>query len=76
MGISMSFDSPCWTVYAFDTKTERDTWVRKNAYKDGNQVSEAITAKEMRKILGSGALCWDDHSGYPGPGCIIIAEPY
>jgi len=53
MGIDMSYDSDCWSVYMFETKTERDKWVWDNRYSDqGNIVSEAISRKVAYKITG------------------------
>lgn len=43
-----------WTVYAFDSKREREEWLYKNDTKDGKEVAMAITSKEMKKILPCG----------------------
>jgi hypothetical protein len=55
MGVDMSYDSPCWTVYGFNSKAEREAWLKDNKYKDGNIVAEAITQRIAYKIAGVNA---------------------
>ena len=52
MGIDYEYTCPCWTAYGFSTKKERDEFVEKNEYRNGNRVMEAITRKAMLKIIG------------------------
>lgn len=52
MGLNYTYDSPCWVVYVFPTKQERDLWVDENEYDQstGNYVAEAISCDTARKI--------------------------
>jgi len=52
MGLNYTYDSPCWVLYAFDTRQERDQWVRENEYcqDTGNYVAEAVTARVAAQI--------------------------
>lgn len=50
MGIEYTYDSPCWSLYAFDSKKERDEWMRENKYANGNIVAEEVSIKTARKI--------------------------
>ena len=52
MGLNYTYDSPCWMVYAFTSKADRDQWVSDNEYSQatGNYVAEAITADTARQI--------------------------
>lgn len=52
MGTNYSYDSACWTAYAFDSKVERDTWLAEHEYKDGNRVAEVIDRATAHKIAG------------------------
>ena len=66
MGVNFTFDSPCWTAYAFDTKSERDQYVEDNEYRDGNRVTEIIDRKIAYKIAGVNTynlphICKDDN---------------
>ncbi len=61
MGMNYTYDSPCWKAYRFEKKAERDAWVDKNEYKDGNRVAESVTLKIAYKIIGykSSTRYWD-----------------
>jgi hypothetical protein len=51
MGLNYTYDSPCWVIYAFDTKSDRDNWVNNHTYNDnGNLVAESVSADVARKI--------------------------
>ncbi len=52
MGLNYTYDSPCWTLYAFDSAAERDAWVEDNEYSQdtGNYVAEPVTSETARKI--------------------------
>lgn len=50
MGTSFTYDSPCWMVYAFKTKKERDDWVKADDYPNGNPTRESVTAEIAYKI--------------------------
>ena len=50
MGLSYTYDSPCWMVHAFTSKSERDNWVKENKYDNGNLVAEAVDGQTARKI--------------------------
>ena len=51
MGLNYTYDSPCWMVYCFDSKADRDRWLKDNEYNDnGNLVAEAVTFAEACKI--------------------------
>ena len=52
MGVNYTFDSPCWTAYQFNSKTERDAWVASGGYQDGNRVKTAIKRADVDKIIG------------------------
>jgi hypothetical protein len=52
MGINFTYESPCWTVFMFDSKKERDTWVAKNEYVDRNIRAQAISQKIAYQIMG------------------------
>lgn len=50
MGLGYTYDSPCWRVYVFDSKAERDAWVDENEYNNGNYVAEAVNYRTACKI--------------------------
>lgn len=52
MGLNFTYDSPCWMVYMFDTKAERDQWVKDNEYSQdtGNYVAQAVDLDTARQI--------------------------
>jgi hypothetical protein len=50
MSVNYTYDSPCWTLYAFDCKQDRDEWLYENKYRDGNIIAEAVDYKTARKI--------------------------
>jgi hypothetical protein len=52
MGTNYTYDSPCWSAYAFSTKAERDEWLDKHSYKDGNLVAEPISRRDAFRIAG------------------------
>lgn len=53
MGVEYTYDSPCWTVYAFTTAARRNAWVCANEYNDqGNRVAEVITRRQAVRIAG------------------------
>lgn len=53
LGIRFTYDSPCWSVYAFDSKAARDKYVEQHELDDNNNVvMEAITRREAERILG------------------------
>ncbi|MCM0758470.1 hypothetical protein M7775_07770 [Sporomusa sphaeroides DSM 2875] len=54
MGINFTYDSPCWKAYVFNSKQERDQWVKENEYDQctGNYVAETIDKKTAYKIAG------------------------
>ena len=61
MGINYTYDSPCWSLQAFDSKIERDNWVDEDT-----QHRESVDQKTARKICP-----WlhnhnphDDQTGY------------
>lgn len=45
MGINYTYDSPCWSLFAFDNKNERDEWVNED-----DQHRESVDLKTARKI--------------------------
>ena len=45
MGLNYTYDSPCWTLTAFDDLEERDAYVAADS-----EHTEAVTAKSARKI--------------------------
>lgn len=49
MGINYTYDSPCWEVYGFGSKKERDAGVESNPTQN-----RAITRPVAYKILGMG----------------------
>lgn len=49
-GTSFTYDSPGWTVHAFETKKERDAWVKNDEYPNGNPTRESITAETAYRI--------------------------
>jgi len=51
MGINFTFNSPCWSVFMFDSKKERDAWVKENEYSDGNRKAVEITQKVAYQIM-------------------------
>lgn len=51
-GTEFSYRSGYWSAYAFDTKKERDEWVKENEYRLGICVAEPITAKYACLIAG------------------------
>lgn len=51
MGINFTYDSPCWMIYAFDTKKQRDEWYNQNKYSDqGNVVAKVVSGSLARHI--------------------------
>jgi hypothetical protein len=50
IGLNYTYDSPCWLVYAFGTKQERDAWVTSHEYENGNRVAQSVTKREAIKI--------------------------
>jgi len=52
MGLDYTYNSPCWLVYIFNSKKDRDSWVSKNEYsqESGNYVAMAVNAKTAYKI--------------------------
>ena len=46
-GIDVSYHSDGWSAHVFDSKRERDEWVK------NTNNSEVITRKEMLKIVGN-----------------------
>ena len=51
MGLNYTYDSPCWSLYAFDSDKERSEWLEEHAYNDqGNLVAEAVDSDTARKI--------------------------
>ncbi len=53
-GTEFVIDSTYWHVYAFDSKAEREEWLKEHGTRDGKEVAMAITSKEMKKILPCG----------------------
>lgn len=66
MGLNYTYDSPCWSLYAFDSAAERDAWLADNEYSNGNLVAEAVTVKTARKISPWLRKCdpHDNQTGY------------
>lgn len=52
MGLDYTYDSPCWKACKFDTKKERDEWLRKNEYnaESSKYVAEKITFADALTI--------------------------
>lgn len=50
MGINYTYDSPCWSLYAFDSAADREAWLAENEYSNGNLVAEAVSVDVARKI--------------------------
>jgi hypothetical protein len=52
MGLNYTYDSPCWMVYVFDSKTERDEWLKTGEYNQstGNYVARACSFATACKI--------------------------
>ena len=52
MGLNYTYNSPCWTLYAFDSVQERGAWVKDNEYSQdtGNYVAESVSNSTARKI--------------------------
>ena len=49
-------DGNAWHVYQFDSKKERDEWVKDDDYRNGNPTRDIITAKDARRVTGQ----WTD----------------
>lgn len=66
MGINYTYDSPCWSLYAFDSAGERDDWLKENKYSNGNLVAEAVDISTARKICPWLRKCnpHDNPTGY------------
>jgi hypothetical protein len=47
-----TYDSPCWKVLRFKSKKERDEYVEKYQYQNGNICLESISKDIAEKILG------------------------
>ena len=45
MGLNYTHDSPCWDLFAFDSKKERDDYVN-----DDQEHTEPVSLKTARKI--------------------------
>lgn len=52
MGVNFTYASPCWTVFVFDSKRDRDAWVYEHMYRNGNIVAEPITREIAWRIAG------------------------
>ena len=53
LGTNFSYDASCWTVYAFNSSAERNTWIDRCEYNNqGNLVAEVISRKIAYKITG------------------------
>jgi hypothetical protein len=52
MGTNFTYDSGCWKVLQFGSKKERDEWMDKNEYRDGNRKAEEISYQKACLILG------------------------
>jgi hypothetical protein len=49
-GTQFAYDN-LWSVYAFDSRMERDNWLDDNEYdREGKRVSESVSAKNARRI--------------------------
>lgn len=67
MGLNYTYDSPCWSLFCFDSVSERDAWLKSHEYNEqGNLVAEAVNIETVRKICP-----WlkihnphDDQTGY------------
>ena len=59
MGVNMTYDSPCWTLYAFDSKEERNEWISENEYDNGNIKAESVTRREAERIMGGAPKDYD-----------------
>lgn len=60
MGTSFAYDSVCWSAHQFDTKKERDDFVEKYEYKDGNRAVEKCARKTALKIIGAPTRACND----------------
>ena len=56
MGTNYTYNCACWQAYAFSSKNERDAWIRKNEYKDGNRVAKIIDRRAAYKIIGLNSM--------------------
>jgi hypothetical protein len=68
MGLNYTYDSPCWSLFAFDVQKERDKWVKDNEYSQdaGNYVATAVNSETARKICPWLRKCnpHDNQTGY------------
>jgi len=61
-GVDIAFNCG-WSVKAFDTVRERNSWVTENWYNEqGNHTVKALDYHTVRKILGSGV--WIEFDGF------------
>lgn len=50
-GVNFTYDSPGWSVHAFESKAARKAWVDDDDYPNGNPTREPITAKTAYKLV-------------------------
>jgi hypothetical protein len=50
MGLNFTYDSPCWSVYRFDSQKERELWMKDHEYCDNKWVAQVATRKEAEKV--------------------------
>lgn len=51
MGLNYTYDSPCWSLYAFPSRDARERWLRRHSYNDqGNLVAEGVSRRVALKI--------------------------
>jgi hypothetical protein len=73
MGLGYTYDSPCWLVYAFGTKQERDAWVSNHEYENGNLVAKTVTKREAIKIAPELSQFFCDNRNIEN--CIHVVVP-
>ena len=56
MGLSFTLDSACYRAHAFPSRRERDAWVARYEYLDGQYVARAATRAEAYKVAGLGSM--------------------
>ena len=71
MGTNYTYDSPCWTAFAFNTKTERDAFL----WDCKSNTCEEISRKVAFKIAGISGNYTSPGISNEGPNPILIAVP-
>lgn len=52
MGTEFTFDSGCWKLYRFATKSARSAWLENNERRDEKLVAEEVTRVDAARIAG------------------------